>query len=215
MQIDAISSSKASPEPQPLLLVNEISHRVLNEYTHAITTLAMARAGVTDITARSALAAAEGRLRACANVHRALRPPPGGRPRDLGAYLETVCVALTCASLRERGVHLTLIPCDVSLAADRCWRVALITAELVHNAVRHAFDEGGGRIIVEVENLGSTILCRVRDNGRPPSPCPPQGSGRRIVESLTQALDGRIAWLFEPSGTTVVLRIPSDSTTLD
>jgi two-component sensor histidine kinase len=215
MHLGVISPSEASPEPAPMLLVGEISHRVLNEYTHAIATLAMARAETADLTARRALAAAENRLRACADVHRALRPPAGGRPCDLGEYLERVCAALSCASLRDRGVHLTLIPSEVALTADRCWRVALITAELVNNAVRHAFGRGGGRVLVEVESLGPTILCRVTDNGRPASSSPPQGWGRSIVESLTQALGGQIEWLFEPCGTTVVLRIPSDPTTLD
>jgi two-component sensor histidine kinase len=215
MHIGAISQSEASSEPPPLLLVGEISHRVLNEYTHAIATLSLARARTTDITARRALADAAGRLRAYADVHRALRPPPSGRSRDLGRYLETVCTALSCASLRDRCVHLTLIPSDVSLQADRCWRVALITAELVNNAVRHAFGQGGGRILVEVESLGATILCRVADDGRPHSFTPPQGWGCSIVRNLTHSLGGQIEWLFEPSGTKVVLQIPSDPVTLE
>ena len=215
MQIGAISPSEAPLEPAPLLLVGEISHRVLNEYTHAIATLALARAEITDLAAQNALAAVEGRLRAYADVHRALRPPPGVRPCDLGQYLESVCTALSGASLRDRGVRLTLIPSDVSLAADRCWRVALITTELVNNAVRHAFNQGGGRIFVEVGQLGPTIQCRVSDDGRPASSDPPRGWGRSIVESLTHALGGRIDWVFEPSGTQVVLQIPSDPATLD
>jgi len=215
MHIGAISEPEASAEPPPLLLVGEISHRVLNEYTQAIATLSLARARTTDLAAKGALAAAEGRLRAYADVHRALRPPSSGPPCDLGTYLEGVCAALSCASLRERGVRLMLMPSEAMLAADRCWRVALIIAELVNNAVRHAFDEGGGRILVEVERLGPTIICRVADDGRPASSRPPQGCGRSIVESLTHALGGRIEWLFEPSGTEVVLWIPAEPATVD
>jgi two-component sensor histidine kinase len=215
MEIGAISSSAASLEPAPLLLVGEISHRVLNEYTHAITTLALARAGTTDITARSALAGAERRLRAHANLHRALRPPAAKRRCDLGEYLEGVCAALSCANLRDRGIRLTLIPSEAMVAADRCWRVALIISELVNNAMRHAFGAGGGRILVEVETLGPWIQCRVSDDGRPGAGDRPEGRGRRIVESLTQALAGQIAWRFEPTGTEVVLRIPADTETFD
>jgi two-component sensor histidine kinase len=215
MHIGVISPSEASTEPAPMLLVGEISHRVLNEYTHAIATLSLARARTTDVTARGALAAAERRLRAYADMHRALRPPPADRRCDLGAYLEGVCAALSCASLRDRGVRLTLVPSEAMLAGDRCWRVALIVAELVNNAVRHAFVRGGGRILVEVESLGSTILCRVTDDGRPLSCSPPHGWGRSIVQSLTRTLGGRIEWQFEPSGTQVVLQIPSDPATLD
>src|SRR5258707_1071464 len=94
LRMHAAMSLRLAP---PLLLVGELSHRGLSEYTHAITTLAIARAGTTDVTARGALGAAEGRLRACANVHRALRPPANSRPCDLGRYLEKVCAALSNA----------------------------------------------------------------------------------------------------------------------
>jgi two-component sensor histidine kinase len=214
MKVEAISAADTSFGGAPLMLVGEISHRVLNEYTQAIATLAIARAETTDLTARRALAAAERRLRAHAAVHRALRPPPAAQPYDLGTYLAEVCSALSCASLRDRGVHLTLIPGEVSLAADRCWRVALIVAELVNNAVRHAF-RSGGSVLVEVDANGPMICCRVSDDGRPAFADPSPGLGRNIVESLAQALGGAIQWRFAPTGTSAILRIPADPTTLD
>ena len=45
MKVEAISAAPdAAMGTTPLMLVGEISHRVLNDYTHAITTLAIARA---------------------------------------------------------------------------------------------------------------------------------------------------------------------------
>jgi len=215
MRIDAVSALDGSLGAAPLMLVGEISHRVLNEYTHAIATLAVARAQTTDPTARSALAAAERRLFAYAAVHRALRPPPIAQPCDLGSYLAEVCRALSCASLGDRGVRLTLIPGDVSLAADRCWRVALIVAELVNNALRHAFGGGGGSVLVEIDTDGSTISCRVSDDGRSAAGDPTPGLGRSIIESLARALGGGIQWRFEPTGSSALLCIPADPTTFD
>jgi two-component sensor histidine kinase len=215
MRVEAISVSDPSLGAAPLTLVGEISHRVLNEYAAAIATLAIARAETTDLTARSALAAAERRLFAHAAVHRALRPPAAGQSCDLGEYLAEVCRALSCANLHDRGVQLTLIPGEVSLAADRCWRVALIVAELVNNAVRHAFRNGGGQVLVEVDADGPTICCRVSDDGRSSAGDPPPGLGRSIVKDLAGALGGVIAWRFDPTGTRVVLQIPADPTTLE
>jgi two-component sensor histidine kinase len=215
MQVEALAALDGSAEAAPLMLVGEISHRVLNEYTHAIATLGIARAETTDLTARSALAAAERRLLAHAAVHRALRPPRSSRRYDLGAYLTEVCRALSRASLQERGVRLTLVPGDVSLAAGRCWRVALIIAELVNNAERHAFSGGGGWVLVEVGVDGATIRCRVSDDGRPAPVEPASGRGRNIAQSLARALGGAIQWRFEPTGTCAVLRIPADPTSLD
>ena len=214
MKVEAMSAPDASLGTVSLMLVGEISHRVLSEYTHAITTLAIARAEITDLTARGALAAAEHRLFAYAAVHRALRPPPAGRPCDLGDYLAEVCSALSHASLRDRGLRLTLIPGEVSLEADRCWRVALIVSELVNNAVRHAFSGRGGWVLVEVEADGPTICCRVSDDGRPAAD-PLPGLGRQIVQSFALSLAGTIQWRFESAGTSAVLRIPADSTTFD
>ena len=215
MKVEVISAPDTPLGTAPLMLVGEISHRVLNEYTQAITTLAIARAETTDLTARSALASVERRLHAHAAVHRALRPPAAGGLRDLGAYLAEVCNALSCASLRDRNVRLRLSAGDVWLAADRCWRVALIVAELVNNTVRHAFRRGGGRVLVEVDVEGATICCRVSDDGRPATADPLPGLGRNIVESLAQALGGAIEWRFETTGTSVVLQIPADPTKLD
>jgi two-component sensor histidine kinase len=215
MKVEAISAPEASVGSAPLMLVGEISHRVLNEYTQAITTLAIVRAETTDLTARSALAAVEHRLHAQAAVHRALRPPPANGLRDLGAYLAEVCNAVSCASLRDRGVRLRLIAGDVLLTADRCWRVALIVAELVNNTVRHAFRRGGGWVVVEVDVEGPTICCRVSDDGRAVSADPLPGLGRNIVEGLAQALGGAIQWRFETTGTSAVLQIPADPTKLD
>jgi two-component sensor histidine kinase len=214
MKVEATLAADVSLGAAPLMLVGEISHRVLNEYTHAIATLAIARAETTDLRARNTLAAAERRLRAHADVHRALRPPPAGQPYDLGNYLAEVCDALSCASLRDRGVRLLLIPGDESLAPYRCWSVALIVTELINNAMRHAF-RGGGRVLAEVGLDGPTLCCRVCDNGRPSSGAPAPGLGRSIVESLAQALGGAIQRRFEPTGTSAVLRIPADPTEFD
>jgi two-component sensor histidine kinase len=112
-------------------------------------------------------------------------------------------------------VHLTLVPGSISLAANRCWQVAPIVAELVDNAVRHAFYGGSGWVLVEVDVEGPTICCRVSDDGRSRSHNPSPGLGRRVVESLARTLGGEVQWRSESKGTRVVLRIPADPTTLD
>src|SRR4051812_41442913 len=95
---------------------------------------------------------------------RSARRPPAGLATS--ASMAEGCSALWGGSLRHCGVRLTLIPGDVALSADRGWRVALIVAELVNNAIRHAFCDGGGEVLVEVESDGPTIACRVCDDGQ-------------------------------------------------
>jgi two-component sensor histidine kinase len=130
---------------------------------------------------------------------------------DLSQYLRRLCIALTSASLSDLGVDLTFIASCLSMSAERCWRVGLIVSELVTNAVRHAFRDRGGRLVVEVRAREGTIYCRVADNGRPGS-SPACGRGRKIVEDLARQLGGHVEWTFDTGGTTVLLAIPSDAT---
>lgn len=194
-----------------LTLVEEISHRVMNDYTHAVATLSLAAADMANANARLALIVAARRLRAYADVHRALTPPYGPGRADLGEYLKALSLALSSASLSDRAVHLTFIQCGASMSTDRCWRVGLIVSELVTNAVRHAFAGRSGAIVVELCARGGMTYCRVSDNGRAASYSPRPGRGCAIVKGLTRELGGKVEWLFGPNGTSVFLSIPSES----
>jgi hypothetical protein len=69
--------------------------------------------------------------------------------------------------------------------SERCWRLGLIVSELIKNAERHAFRNGGGLIRVELLPSLSFVECRVTDNGTgEANTCP--GPGLEIVEN-----DGR------------------------
>lgn len=205
----ALSVHAADQTAAPWVLVEEITHRVVNEYTQAIASLVLAAAEAPDPGSQAALRAAAARLRAYAEAHRALRAPCGTELLDFGDYLQTLCAALASAGLRDRGVHLTLIPCAVAVAAERCWRVGLIVSELVANAARHAFAGAGGRVRIETYTVGSWVCCRVSDDGCAPVDAPRPGLGRTVVERLASELGGEIRWVFGPRGTSVLLSVPN------
>jgi hypothetical protein len=60
---------------EPLAIVAEITHRVFNEYTHAIAGLNHAAAHASDPGSRTSLSDAAERLRAYAEAHRTLQAP--------------------------------------------------------------------------------------------------------------------------------------------
>lgn len=206
----AVSTSRASQGATPLALIEEISHRVLNEYTHAIATLSLAAAEIGDAKARLALAAVADRLRAHAELHRALRRPGDCEPSDLGVYLQALCAALSTAILKDRDIALTFIQAQAPLTADRCWRVGLIVSELVTNVVRHAFHERRRRIVIEVCAGIQLTYCRVSDNGRAGVSSRRPGRGRAIIDSLASQLGGRVQWSFGSAGTTALLAFPTE-----
>jgi two-component sensor histidine kinase len=204
-------ASKTAAAAVSLTLVEEMSHRVLNEYTHAILAVSSAAAETTSPAASLALTDVACRLEAYAGVHRALRPPNGPGQTDLALYLARLCTALACAHLADLEVRLTLDATDAPMSAERCWRVGLILYELVTNSLRHAFGGRGGAVVVQVCSRDSMIWCRVSDDGRSTSRRATAGRGRPIVEALVRELGGHVEWDFTSGGTTVVLAIPSDA----
>lgn len=193
---------------EPLLMVEEISHRVANEYAGAIAAIDFEATRLADADARAALRRTTDKLHAFAEAHRALQAPAAAGDMCLGDYLDRVCAALSEANLRERGVKLILVEDVVMLEARRCWRVALIIAELITNSVQHGFKPSGGMIVVEVRLVGSEVVCVVADNNGRCTPNPPPSRGRRVVERLARELSGDIQWFFGPRGVTATLAFP-------
>lgn len=192
---------------EPLLMVEEITHRVVNQYAGAIAAINFEATRTADADARAALRRTTDKLHAFAEAHRALQAPATAGDMCLGDYLDRVCAALSEASLRERGVYLILVDDVVMLAARRCWRVALIIAELITNSVQHGFKDSGGMVVIEVRQASGEVVCVVADNGGCTAN-PPPSRGRRVVEHLARELRGEVRWRFRPNGVTASLAFP-------
>ena len=196
-----------APVAGSLLLIEEITHRVINEYTIAIRSIESEAADIADADARAVLGRATARLRAQADAHRALQPPAADDDLNLGDYLARLCATLSAASLADLGIRLMLFEDDIDLAPERCWRVGLIVSELIVNAVRHGARARGGMIVVDLRRVGAEVCCGVADNGCAASD-PGPSRGRGLVARLAQDLGGDVCWRFQSEGVTAVLAFP-------
>jgi two-component sensor histidine kinase len=188
----------------PLHLIDEISHRVVNEYTEAICALGQAASTARDTRAQLALTSAANRLRAQVEAHRALQAPIVDGPMELADYVGQLCACLAKAPLAENGMRLRVTADEIWLDASRCWRVGLVIAELVRNAARHGLSGGAGAVWVVVEDLAGRVRCSVCDDGAGAQGARP-GRGRRLVQALAAELGGSITWSFAPNGCCAVL----------
>jgi two-component sensor histidine kinase len=188
--------------------VEELTHRVLTEYTDAIASLSIAAAGAPDECSGRAIRETMEKLWSYARAHRALQAPLVDEACQLGDYLSGLCAQLSEASLADRGVRLSVSTEEVRMDSVRCWRVGLIVAELIRNAARHAFGGGAGEIGVALGVTGGTVVCTVSDNGSSRQHMT-VGRGRRLVEALAAELGGAVEWIFAASGCRVRLKLPS------
>jgi len=88
-------------------------------------------------------------------------------------------------------------------------QMGMIVHELVNNAARHAFNETGGEVRVEINRAGNYVECRVSDNGAGllfPGP----ESGLRIVRELVAIMGGRFELSAGVAGLESTARFPSE-----
>jgi two-component sensor histidine kinase len=202
--------TQQTPRATPWLFLEEIEHRVANEYAMAAASISLAAAGTSVPAVKATLTEAVRRLTSYADVHRSLQLPSAAGQYDLAGYLRSLYESLVRARLSERGISLTLVELNVRISAERCWRIGLIVSELITNSIRHAFRDQNGAITVEMARTADMIHCRVTDTGQSAGAVTP-GRGSRIVDALAAELGGQIVRQFGPVGTTVTLSVPADS----
>jgi two-component sensor histidine kinase len=204
-----MKSKGPTPSFEARLLLREFSHRINNEFASAIGMISIAAARSTNDEAKVALAAVEDRLQNYALVHYALQMPEHTSYVDAAAYLRQLCRAISRSKLESKGIELRLVERAFQMNSERCWRLGLIVSELITNAERHAFRNGGGLIRVELLPSLSFVECRVTDNGTgEANTCP--GHGLRIVEALAKSLGSTIDQRFGPHGATAILIFPTE-----
>jgi two-component sensor histidine kinase len=200
----SVAEDRLSPA---LLMIEEFSHRAVNDYTGAIGMLRVAAKDLGDPAARAVLSNAAQCLHDRAQTFRVLQAPRGQGSLDLADYLQSVCQALSTACLANTGIRLTLVRETIRLPAEQCWRLGLALTELILNAARHGLKWGEGDIRVEMTVGDVDVCCAVTDNGCP-APSTDAGRGRRIISALVSDIGGRADWSFGPSGVRAALQIP-------
>jgi len=88
--------------------------------------------------------------------------------------------------------------------------LGLIVNELVTNSIKHAFDDAGGAIRVELRSgigFGQARLA-VSDNGRGIPSAQPEGSGLKLIRSLARQVGGKVEQESFADGTKTAVVFP-------
>ncbi|RVU13962.1 sensor histidine kinase [Methylobacterium oryzihabitans] len=194
------------------LLSREMSHRVKNSLSIVAGLLTLQARASENADVRAALADAQTRVEAVAQVHDQLWREPGATRVRLPDFLGTLV-----GRLGESAPHHTVtcrVP-DAALAADTAIPLGLYVNELVTNAIKYAYPSGGGPVRVEAEQGpdGALRLVVADDGVGMPAgfdiaTFASKSLGMRVVTRLARQLGGHLA-VPAGRGATFVLDLPA------
>lgn len=195
-------------------LFAELNHRVKNNLQSLASLLRLRFADVDDPAIRDMLAASISRIQAIAMLHDQLGGSKVGQAADAEGYLAALVEALRALHGAPEIVSIELGRVDaLALDADALMNVGMITAELLLNALRHAFPRGrSGKVVVTLVSVGAAVELTVRDDGvgaTQPSSTPTLGM--RIVRSLAERLAGSFSIETSGEGTRASVRFAPPS----
>jgi two-component sensor histidine kinase len=190
------------------VLLSEMQHRVKNNLQIILSMVGLQKRRVPDREAQRALDHVANRITAISLAHDQLDPRQGSRVVSLASYLRALCAAIE--QQHEGFVVIDFVSDDVPLLIDRAVPLGLVLNEAVVNSVKHAFDEDGGRIKVQLTagiGRGEARLS-VSDNGKGVDPSRPQGSGTRLIQSLAAQIGGSTEQESSEGGTSTRITFP-------
>jgi two-component sensor histidine kinase len=196
----------STQENEELFLVHELTHRFHNDLAALTGFVSLAASRSVDEEVKLAMAGVLQRIFDLASIQRALRVPRD-RSVDCAAYLAELCRSISAAKLQYRDIELEFLDSPLNLSSFECWRVGMIVAELINNAARHAFGDGGGKIRVAMTDRGCSLELTVADNGRGLDNFG-EGQGTKIVRHLASVLKATVDYRSTPSGTVARLSVP-------
>jgi two-component sensor histidine kinase len=193
------------------LLIKEVNHRV-NNSLQIVASMLHLQSSVSDKSdVQHELREAGSRITAIARAHQRLYSSNQIETLDLGSYLMEVC----------RDIDESMPGCDVLtsveegivIRTDRAIPAVLLVNELVTNAAKYAYPGGHCRVWVTLSRgAEDNVKICVRDEGIGLPADFDLKSGRRLgmrlVDSLSQQLQGHLQVFRRNPGTEFVLTVP-------
>jgi two-component sensor histidine kinase len=188
------------------LRLRELDHRFNNTMAMTVSLLRRQLGALTDPDARMAIETARRRVQAMSLVHQLCSHTPTG---DLAEVVKSVATNLVAADPR---FELEVEAEPVIVPVEKATVVALISNELVTNAIKHAFpNREAGRIAVRLRRMDeNSVALSVTDNGAPLVTHAQKfsgGIGLSLVARLADQLAGELRVDVEPKQFSVVFPV--------
>jgi two-component sensor histidine kinase len=181
------------------VLLHEVNHRVANSLALVAALVSMQAKSMSDPSVRTALGEIQSRIVAIGSVHRRLYTSQDVRSVEISDYLDGLLRDLE-KTLKEDGhasnVRLDAVP--IRAPTEKAVSIGVIVTELVTNAFKYAYPDGGrGDIRVVLRTTGQNVELRVEDDGigwQEKGPVQGTGVGSRIVTALARGLGSTVEY---------------------
>jgi two-component sensor histidine kinase len=165
VQLHAEISEREQRERDALMLTNEVAHRIKNNLQIIVALIAH--------EAKSAAApcvegyrAMQARIGAIAELYDLISQTSDGQAIALDAYLREIARTMSESLLdRTSGIKIEVEAEALAIDPVRAVPFGLLVNELATNAIKHAFPEGTGRVLLSVKQIGDQIELTVADDG--------------------------------------------------
>jgi len=189
-------------------LVNEVDHRVKNNLQMVSSLIVMQSRTIPDPSIRESLRTMLERIEALSTVHRRLYQSDDVSRFDIADFVRDLVTDVVAAYGRQ-DLRLTFDLQPVDIKAERAAPVALMVNELVTNALKHAYNGGGGVLRVRVASRGPLAEIEVSDDGAGMNGANGDASfGMRLIRSLSRQLEAKVDWVASNPGTRVAITLP-------
>ncbi len=150
-----------------LLLLQELDHRVKNNFSIVSSIVRMEIRGSTSDEGTQVLQKIAGRVDSIARAHGALyRGENGFGEVRMRSYLGTLCRSLEDGLFSDRNVSIRTEIADISCQRDTAISIGLVVNELCINASKHAFvGKAHGCVTVELKQGEDGLFVAVEDDG--------------------------------------------------
>nr|WP_067054066.1 sensor histidine kinase [Mucilaginibacter sp. L294] len=149
-------------------LLKEIHHRVKNNLQVIISLLSAQSSFLKNHAAVTAINESRNRVQAIALIHQKLYSGNNMSLIHMPTYVNDLVGHLQeCFDTSKRIITIEKNIDDISLDLTQAVPLGLILNEAITNAIKYAFDDVGGQIIVELAEIGDeNFLLSITDNGR-------------------------------------------------
>ncbi|MEE4208284.1 MAG: sensor histidine kinase [Parvularcula sp.] len=193
------------------LLLYELEHRVKNSFASIVGVLRLQARDAENPEVREALEASIRRVNNYSLAYGFLshRMDGVGKTR-MDEFLGQLCRSLESAVPGEERVRFSCRSDVAELARDKAVMIGLLVNEITTNSIKHAFGDEGGNIAVEYTVDGDSHILCVADNGRGiGGPVRKGALGLRLIEAMTQQLEGHYEVDGGDAGTRFTFRFPA------